>query len=353
MNRNEISQYLPDTLYSQLTDRHTDCEVSVDGGTGCINAFRRLQATKHSNLKIILSIGGGTATEIFNEVTVDATRLQKLADTARTLVDDLGMNGIDIDWEYPSNEPQSLQYYRLIERLRTALPSPRYLVTIAVPAGAWALRHMNPGEVSKHVDMINLMAYDFVGPFPGVTKSGHHARLRSSEGGQNRSVIERISGETAISFLLRQGVPREKIILGLPLYGRSFIGANGPEQGFHGHGGRDGIIEFRHLLQTQSGQANGGGGPSHEASDDAITSVPPSENFDPDLVAAWRVGPNTNNGGEFITYDNDKSVRAKAEFVKDQGLGGLFYWHIGFDKPKGAGSLVDVGGEVLNVCGQK
>lgn len=284
---------------------------------------------------------------MFDEITADETRLERLVNTARTLVHDLGMNGIDIDWEHPSTKAQNQQYTHLLARLRDALPSPQYLVTTAVPAGLWALENMDLAKALIYVDMINIMAYDFVGPFPGINESGHHAQLRCLDLHENFCDVAKTSGEVATRFLLEQGVAREKIVLGVPLYGRSFLGATGPGQLFRGHGGQEGgIFEFKDLpITKQEGDAR-----RKESDPDAIT--PCAEQFDSKLVAAWCVGPQTQEGGGFVTYDNTMSVEAKARFVKEEGLGGIFYWHIGFDKPKGEGSLVDVGADVLGV-GQK
>ncbi len=299
-------------------------------------------------MKLILSVGGEADGKTFDDITSNENHLERFISTARTLVDDLGMNGIDIGWEHPSNEAQSQQYTYLLARLRDALPSPQYLVTTAVPAGVWALRNMNLGEASNFVDMINVMAYDFVGPFAGISESGHHAQLRCPEEGQDCSVAAKTSGEAATQFLLEQGVAREKIVLGVPLYGRSFLGATGPGQPFDGHVIQEGgIFEYRHLPITDRHENSG----SQSSDPEAIT--PCAEQFDSNLVAAWCVGPQTAEGGGFITYDNAMSVEAKAWFVKEEGLGGMFYWHIGFDKPKGEGSLVDVGGNVLGVGQRK
>lgn len=327
----------------------------VDGTHGCIKAFKKLQRDKHPLLKLILSIGGGADSKIFDEITSDETRLERLVSTARTLIDILGMNGIDIDWEYPQNEAQSRQYTSLLARLRNALPSPQYILTTAAPAGLWALRNMNLGKASHSVDLINIMAYDFVGPFPGITASGHHAQLRcpattttTTAEDSDCDTAAQTSGEAATRYLLSEGVAREKLLLGIPLYGRSFLGATGPDQQFTGHGGREGgIFEVKDLpittSHTNENSANANRAEAgHGADVDAI--APCAEQFDDKRVAAWCVGPQTQEGGGFITYDNAMAVEAKAGFVKDEGLGGLFYWHIGFDKARGRGVWWMLGG---------
>jgi chitinase len=274
------------------------------------------------------------------------------------------LNGVDIDWEVPSNEVQAQQYSNLLARLRVAMPAPQYLVTTAVPASIWALETLNLGEASQHVDLINLMAYDFVGPFPGITKSGHHAQLRCPAPTEQCNDAAQPSSEAAVRYLLEHGVPRHKILLGIPLYGRSFLGAHRADQPFHAHGGTqpDGIFEFKDLPITTTTTThpkprrndgehtdNDGNLQASQTPDpDAIT--PCVEQFDPARAAAWCVGPQTPEGGGFITYDNAMAVEAKGRWVREEGLAGLFYWHICFDKPKGEGSLVDVGARALGSC---
>lgn len=333
--------------YLQLTDEGADRELPVDGTNGCIGAFRMVLEERFPTIKLILSVREAAGSQNFDEVTYTNTRLERMVHTSRKLVDDLGMNGIDIVWIHPLSEDQSQQYIRLLGRLRDAMPSPQYLLTTAVPTGTWALRNMNIGKVSQLVDMINVMAYDFIDPSAEITQSGHHAQLRCPQGAKEGIVAAKTSEQTATQFLLEQGVAREKILLGVPLYGRSFLGATGPGQPFNGDGGQEGgIFEYRHLPITEPDGHRGG-----QSSDaDAIT--PCAEQFDPDREVAWCVGPQLEDRDGFITYDNATSVEAKAKFVKEEGLGGMFYWHIGFDKPKGEGSLVDVGGNALCV-GQK
>lgn len=313
----------------------------MDGTQGCIKAFQKVQKEKYPSMKLILSIGGGADSKNFAKATADMIGLERLGRTARKLVDDLGMDGIDIDWEHPEDAAQGRQYSNLLSHLRLMMPAPLYIVTTAIPAGLWALKNMDLGEISEYVDMINLMAYDFVGPFPGITKSGHHAQLRCRGEAGDGSAAAPSSGEAAMQHLLKQGVTRDKIVLGVPLYGISFLGASGPGQEFSGHGGEAGFFECRHL-PTSHRLHNADSDNAHV---DAIT--PCAEQFDSALTAAWCVGPDTVEGGGFISYDNAMSVEAKARFVREEALGGMFYWHIGYDKPPNEGSLVDVGAKVL------
>lgn len=202
--------------------------------------------------------------------------------------------------------------------LRASLPSPRYLLTSAIQAGAWSLRHIPLAEVSKQVDLVNLMAYDFVGPnFGGSVLSGHHSQLWAPL--PNSDERFNLSGSVAVQYILRCGFPAFKVLLGIPLYGRSFPQSTGLHQPFHGSGGVDGCFEFWQLPRPGT-----------------------KEIYDERHGAAYCIG----GDGGFVTYDNAESVVTKARFALRQGLAGLFYWHIGQDRP-GEESLVRIGCDVL------
>jgi chitinase len=168
--------------------------------------------------------------------------------------------------------------------------------------------------VSAQVDLLNLMAYDFIAPqFGNPPLTDHHAQLWSLNSAPNE--VLKLSGASAVQYVLNNGVPREKLLLGIPLYGRSFLGASGLHRPYQGSGGREGIFEFRELPRSST-----------------------TELYDEFRVAAYCIG----GDGGFVTYDNAVSVTAKAEYVKQIGLRGLFFWHVGFDRC-GKDSLIEIG----------
>jgi len=179
--------------------------------------------------------------------------------------------------------------------LRKELPAPKYFLTSALPAGEWALKDIDLGKASKYLDLINLMTYDFSGPWTDVC--GHHAQLYSPRNPHNNAA--RISGDAAVTYLISKGVPSEKILLGIPAYGRSFLGANGVGSQYDGHGGEEGTFEYKDLPRLE-----------------AVV------HYDDEVTAAYCVG----GDGGFVTYDDPNTVRAKADYAKQRALGGLFYW---------------------------
>ncbi len=220
-----------------------------------------------------------------------------------------------VDWEHPKTVEEGRSYIELLADVRRSLPAPYYILTSALPAGEWVLSTLDLRRIAEHLDYLNLMAYDFAGPWTGRT--GHHAQLFAPPAPQPATGA---SGQAAVEYLLRQGVPASKILLGVPLYGRSFLGADNVGQGFSGHGGDDGTFDCKHLPRPGS-----------------------QEFVDQQVGAAFCVG----GDGGFVSYDDAQTVRIKAAWAKRNGLGGLFYWTGTADRP-GRDSLVEAGFTTLH-----
>ncbi len=295
-----------------------------------MNAFRLLKG-QYPLLKVILSVGGGTGSVNFSAVASNPDTRRKFAHNARELVNTYGLNGIDskthsilkylvlifiVDWEHPSDVRQGNDYIDLLGALRATLPSPDYTLTSALPAGEWALRNIDVGLASTHLDFINLMAYDFAGPW--TEAAGHHAQLYTPKRPHNDAA--KTSGQSSVNYLLSKGVPSKKILLGIPAYGRSFVGCSKIGDRFTSHAGEEGTFEYKDLPRPGA-----------------------KEYVDERTGAACCLG----GDGGFVTYDNPRTVQLKAAFAKQFGLGGLFYW-TGTADAKGPRSLVETGYDTLH-----
>lgn len=221
-----------------------------------------------------------------------------------------------VDWEHPQNPQEGSDYVALLAELRRHLPGPQYLLTSALPAGEWALRNLNLSAAASYLDFINVMTYDFAGPW--VPQAGHHAQLFTPKNPHNEAAT--ISGESAIRYFLKNGVAAHKLILGVPAYGRSFLGSNGVGASYSGHAGDEGTFDYRDLPR-----------PGAKEFTDYATG------------AAYCVG----GDGGFVTYDNVETVQMKGKFVRNNRLGGLFYWTATGDAP-GPRSLVVTGYNTLH-----
>lgn len=224
----------------------------------------------------------------------------------------LSAHSIDVvDWEHPTTAQQGVDYIHLLSALRASLPEPTYILTSALPAGQWALRNINLAVAASYLDFINLMTYDFSGPW--VERVGHHAQLYTPK--HPHSDAATVSCDSAIKYLLSTGVPSSKIILGIPAYGRSFLGASKIGQAFSGSAGEEGTFEYKDLPGAGT-----------------------KEQVDKSVGAAYCVS----GDGGFVTYDNPETVKMKASVVRKMRLGGLFYW-TGTADVWGPRSLIEAG----------
>lgn len=174
--------------------------------------------------------------------------------------------------------------------IRSHLAEDRYILTAALPATKTILQFIDFKAAANYLDFVNLTAYDFFGVW--TPKSGHHSQLYA----MNR---DETSGSSGVAHLMSHGFPSGGILLGIPTHGRSFLQATGAGQTFKGGGGDEGIYEYSQLPRKGC-----------------------KESVDKRHISAQCVG----GDGGFVTYDNPDTVKAKAAFAKQKGLGVCIPW---------------------------
>lgn len=190
-----------------------------------------------------------------------------------------------VAWEFPSQAKHGHDFLALLAAVRIHMPEDRFILTAVLPAAKEVLQLIDLSTAAEYLDYINLVAYDFFGTW--TSKTGHHAQLYT----MNK---DEPSASTGVAYVMSQGFPPKRILLGIPTYGRSFLKANGPGQDFNGVGGQDGTFEYGELPRKGC-----------------------KEIVDRRYIAAQCVG----GDGGFVTYDNPETVKVKAEFCKQKGLG--------------------------------
>jgi chitinase len=147
-------------------------------------------------VKVLISIGGWGWDAEFEELAASAASRATFVSAVTALVSEYGLDGADVDWEYPDPGASSEAFTALMTELRAALPVGT-LLTAAVAA-------VGPGadgvgeEVFSLVDFLNLMAYDGPGP--------EHAPLAYAE--------------DSLAYWADRGLPAAQSVLGVPFYAR-------------------------------------------------------------------------------------------------------------------------------------
>lgn len=268
----------------------------------------------YPELKVLLSLGGwggcATCSEVFSR---EAGR-RKFARSVHALLKRTFTDGIDLDWEYPAVQgpeghafkPEDQRDFTLLVRALREELGARYEISFAVGGQLECLeKGFEWDSIMPVVDRVHIMSYDLVHGLSHTT--GHHTPLYSCPG-------QRISADAAVQWLRTHGVPSRKVVIGAAFYARIFEVKDTKGNGLFKPG------TFKRTIPWS-------------AMDTTITAAKGWKWFnDAQAGAAYAFNAASH---EFLTGDDLASVRAKATYTRNQGLGGVMFWQLANDKPKG------------------
>ena len=258
------------------------------------------------DIKIILSVVPQEP-DAFTVVSASKELRENVAKTCARLVSQDGFDGVDFDWEYPcvpSNgmncTPDDRHNYTLLcEAAKRGMESVGGgSVSIAAGADLYYTDSIEPERMAEVLDYVCLMTYDLKCGFHAL--SGHHTALYSSTGD-----IFKNSCDQALRLFENAGFPKEKLLMGAAFYSRKWDDV--PDR-YHG---------FLQLAKT-----GGGYGPNYDKLEEEYINKNGYVRYWDDEAKA----PFLFNGSTFISYDDAESLTHKCEYVKREGIGGIFYW---------------------------
>ncbi len=251
---------------------------------------------------VIASLGGGgdAPTATFRVIAASDELRKKFAANVVELINELDLDGIDVDWETPRSS-EAKNFTLLMEELYNAVKknNPNHLVTAAIGGGTQGTRY-DLGNSGKYLDYVNLMTYSFSssgGTYQNAlySRSGYHNTTYNV--GRTYASIDQ-----SVRNMNNYGIPNEKLIIGVAFYGMVQSYNNGRWNALYNI---DYDIIKLYLEQN-----------TYDYYYDEVAQVP------------YAI---SKTGKEFISFDDSVSIKAKSDYVINNQLAGVMFWETGGD----------------------
>ena len=389
INQIEYAFAFPTATGCALSDQWSDYEAptwsganSVDGVAddpsnpdqhvfGNFNQLLKLKAA-HPNLRVEISIGGWTGSKWFSDAAATPASRRAFVQSCLDLFirgnlpnDPVNIwppqsggagviaglfDGINIDWEYPGIDPGNGAHFsagdrhnatQLLKEFRRQLDEygestgKHYLLTVDIPggnvnsSGSWELH-----QVADTVDWIDVMTFDFHGSWDPITAFNSPFSFDPSEPPVGNGVIQSTWNTAgSVAYFLQNGVRASKLAVGIPFYGKEYVGVGATNHGlYQAHGAAPGNDSptYHDLVDTGLADANLTpiGPTAVDGSGAGVNGF--TSYFDASAGAPWLYNP-VLNGGTFISYVDPLSVAERIGLVHALGLRGAFAWEVSND----------------------
>jgi len=326
--------------YAEYQQTQLAAGKTVSGNIAAFRELRKQQNAKGRELKLINSLGGWTLSKHFSTCAKTAATRSTLVSAAMRLLKENQFDGLDIDWEYPgccglsdnAISPDDWDnYVQLLKDFRAAMdaeyPTERKELSIAMGMSPRVTGVAPKAELGDILDGVMLMTYDYNGAWnPGL--AAHNAPLYADpaylaavKANPALSDFEEVAPYYYIDWGVQEWlkyVDGSKIVLGLPSYGRGFVGVS-TEYGSSGTDGVEGSPPWYEngLLSYWDIVANYETNPQFVKRRNEISQVP--------------YLTSTSDSGWFISYDDEESIKNKVRYAKSLGLAGLMWWEASED----------------------
>lgn len=326
--------------------------------------------SKYPSLKVLLSVGGDAdeTSDKYLALLESSTGRISFTNSVNVLLKNYGFDGLDLAFQFPKIKPKKIrsslgsvwhsfkktigaagkvvdehseehknQFTSLVVELKNSFRLDNYELAVTVLPNVNATLYLDVPSIKNYVDFINLAAFDVYTPERNPKEADYVAPTLSVT---DRNVEENV--DFVSTYLIANGFAGNKIVVGLPTYGRAWkiekdatitgappVAADGPApeavqtrtSGFRSY---PEICNL--LLNDHNKNLKGEHAPLKRIPD-------PTKRYG---VYAFRLPDEQGGYGVWIGYEDPESAGNKASFVKGKGLGGISIFDLSTEDFRGS-----------------
>lgn len=274
-----------------------------------LDMWKEKAYAKNPDIKFVFTVANGNI-QVFESWFTSLDRTKRLVKEMLSIIEEYGFDGLDIDYEFPQGGNNPKRYYvEFMKRMREGLDAlsaengKEYVLSMAVPAGTWAFSLFNMTELANYVSYFNIMSYDLHVGSATKNITHHHTNpcADPTPGFEGGSV------EEDIALYREMGIPDDKIVVGVGMYGRRWTNVPNVNNGLYQTGTIDETTSeaYLHYSVIKSAYENKKGYVKYW---DDVAKAPYLYNAEK---------------GVFITYDDEQSAEIKCNMAASEGVRGV------------------------------
>ncbi|KAF6212661.1 hypothetical protein GE061_013187 [Apolygus lucorum] len=311
--------------FASLDARNLEIKVSEPNADIHNKFYKRIASLAQKGVKVSMGLGGwvDSSGDKYSRLVKNSASRAHFVRQVVGFIEKYGFTGLDLDWEFPAfphkayspRSPASDKhgFAMLVAELSAAFKPRRWRLSAAVSQDSVVIDGAyDVPSLSQHLDWIGLMAYDYHGSWDHRT--GHIAPLYHHAGDVN----PHFNVDYSINYWLAKGLRNDKLVVGIPMYGKSFTlasprnnGLNAPIKG-PGRGGP--ITNSRGTLAFYE-----------------ICAAVRRDHWKTKRESDGSMGPYAFKGDQWVSYDDISDIEKKIQLIKSKGLGGGMIWAPDFD----------------------
>lgn len=326
--------------------------------------------SQYPKLKILLSVGGDAdeGSEKYLALLESSTGRISFTNSVNVILKQFGFDGLDLAFQFPKNKPKKVrstigsiwhsfkktvgaagkpvdenteahkdQFTSLVVELKNSFRIDNYELAVTILPNVNITWYFDVPSLKNYVDYINIAAFDVYTPVRNPKEADYVAPTLSVT---DRNIDDNV--DFASTYFIANGLPGDKIVIGLPTYGRAWkiekdatitgsppVATNGPapeavqtrREGFYSY---PEICNM--LLNDQNKNLKGEHAPLRRIPD-------PTKRYG---LYAFRLPDDNGNHGVWVGYEDPESAGNKAAFVKGKGLGGVALFDLSTEDIRGS-----------------